>query len=58
MKSIHITVRLDLTDEADVDEVVQEMFYKFEYGNDILDTEITDVVSNTDTEKRWIKGNG
>ncbi len=58
MKSVYITVRLDLADEADADEVVQEMDYKFEYGNDILSHEITDIVSNTDTEKRWIKGNG
>ncbi len=58
MKSVYITVRLDLADEADVDEVVQEMFYNFEYGNDILDTEITGIVSETDTERRCIKGNG
>ena len=58
MKTVYITVKLVLVDEADVDEVVQEMDYSFKYGDQITDTEITTIVSETDTERRWIKGNG
>lgn len=58
MKTVYITVKLTLLDEADVDQVVQEMDYAFEYGNQIADTEITEIVSVTDRERRWIKGNG
>lgn len=58
MKTVFITVKLVLVDEADVDEVVQEMDYSFKYGDQITDTEITTIVSETDRERRWIKGNG
>lgn len=58
MKTVYITVKLTLLDEADVDEVVQEMDYTFKYGDQITDTEITAIVSATERERRWIKGNG
>lgn len=58
MQYIYVTVKLTLQDDCDPDYVVQEMDYAFKYGNDIVDTEITDIVSVTDRCRRWIKGNG
>jgi hypothetical protein len=42
-RTVELTVRLTLSDECDVAEVLQEMDYSFEYDGAIVDTEIVDV---------------
>jgi hypothetical protein len=42
-RTVEVTVRLTLTDECDVAEVLQEMDYSFEHEGAIVDTEIVDV---------------
>ena len=39
-KHVYITVKLDLVEDADIDEVIQEMDYSFSHGDDITGTEI------------------
>lgn len=41
-RTVEVTVRLTLTEECDVAEVLQEMDYSFSFNETILDTEIID----------------
>ena len=42
-KTIEVTVKLTIREDADVSTLVSEMDYNFTHGNDIVDTEIVDV---------------
>lgn len=42
-KSIEVTVKLTIREDADVSTLVAEMDYHFAHGNDIVETEIVDV---------------
>jgi hypothetical protein len=50
MKMIHITVALYLSDDADVDQVVAEMDYHFEYENQIKNMEVVNVKTDFEDE--------
>lgn len=43
MKTVYITVKLTLDDNANIDEVIGEMDSTFSYENAIIDSEIMDV---------------
>lgn len=45
MKTIYIKVKIELKDDANVEEVVQEMHYQFEYGDFITNTEIVEILT-------------
>jgi hypothetical protein len=49
-KTVEVTVRLTLSDECNVTEVLQEMNYSFEHEGDIVSTEIIDANDILDEE--------
>ncbi len=42
MKMIHVTVALYVKESADINKVMAEMDYDFEYGNEIISMELID----------------
>jgi hypothetical protein len=49
MKIIHLTVRLEIQDDADAYDVAESLDYKFEHPS-ILDTEITNVCDENNVD--------
>lgn len=49
MKIIHLTVRLEIQDDADAYDVVEGLDYKFEHPS-ILDTEIVNVCDENNVD--------